>query len=299
MLNPQQSPTPQHLSYPNLALRTVELLTGSIRRDALHAIRTSSRSQWTLTESDSPTISVQTPTFHARFTFNAAQHLEILSLDSARNSVVLTGDCDMAQRLCRYADRRLMALFLQAKRQAHGFFGELTKDNRLPEKTTSTFACKKVFDQTPLEYTNGWIKSATFSGAFGLIELEAQHIHYEVCGERGREMLHDYISARAALDEIHFQAQRTAINVGNMGIPGMQNPYTDFERQFATYEQMPPPPAGVIKFALATFKNPTIGRMRALLLNSKDTPIVEGSSKLLINHEKIRAGLEIAERLAK
>lgn len=103
--------TPLSLSYPNLPQRVGECIFGSARREALKALRAATVDQWSYTNVPVPSVTVRDGRGdEVLFQYDAHNNLDSVHLTSERGTLHITGDCELAQRLSRFATRALSSL---------------------------------------------------------------------------------------------------------------------------------------------------------------------------------------------
>jgi hypothetical protein len=103
--------TPLALSYPSLPQRVGECIFGSTRREALKALRSATADQWSYTSTHVPSVSVlDSRGNEVLFQYDSHNNLVAVHLTSARGKLHITGDCELAQRLTRFATRALSSL---------------------------------------------------------------------------------------------------------------------------------------------------------------------------------------------
>ena len=283
--------TPEHRVYPGLAQRSLELLTGSIRRDALHAIRTTTVSQWELRDTEAPAVRFTHPRCDGQFIFSPSGSLEVLSLQTPTESLHLDGSCDMAQRICRFAQRQVAVLFLRSKRDAVKTLHALLAGGSHVSPCSSTYQEENIHHYDGTDRTDGWSRTGSVVTAFGKIDLKADHILYEIGGERGREMLHRRVNA-----EIAFGMYTRAREFERPGYrnPGMGIPLgTWMESSYAPDPScsLPPAPSGVVENYVAIFNNAPLERIQTVLRGpSLDKAIA-------LTREQILSALKFAQLL--
>ena len=107
----QKRPPALALSYPNLPRRVGECIFGSMRRDAIKALRAATAEQWSYSSEPVPSVCVGTGISHSvLFQYDADTTLTSVQLTSTQGHLDITGDCDLARRLNRFATRALSTL---------------------------------------------------------------------------------------------------------------------------------------------------------------------------------------------
>lgn len=107
--------SPLALSYPNLPQRVGECIFGSARREALKALRAATADQWSYTSTPVPSVSVLDGRGNeVLFQYDGLNNLASVHLTSERGKLDITGDCELAQRLNRFASRALSSLLQRA-----------------------------------------------------------------------------------------------------------------------------------------------------------------------------------------
>jgi hypothetical protein len=107
---------PQSPSCPDLIARSVELFTGSIRHDAMRAIRTSRLSDWKFEEVVDRSLNLESDTCRVKLSFSQTGEPQSLSMWTSDDFLLLRGDCESAQRLGRYICRQLGLLVSREKK---------------------------------------------------------------------------------------------------------------------------------------------------------------------------------------
>lgn len=106
---------PLSLSYPNLPQRVGECIFGSARREALKALRAATVDQWSYTNAPVPSVTVRDGRGdEVIFQYDAYNNLDSVHLTSERGTLHITGECELAQRLSRFATRALSSLLQRA-----------------------------------------------------------------------------------------------------------------------------------------------------------------------------------------
>lgn len=103
----------EHSAFPNTARRVLEVFTGSARRDAMQTLRTAPLNSWNIT---SP-IELVVSNGECSVSFHRQQaKITSIAIRSCHGEKNLSVDCELAQRLIRYAKRALQ-LHLERGRQ--------------------------------------------------------------------------------------------------------------------------------------------------------------------------------------
>jgi hypothetical protein len=293
------------LATPGIMRQIVELFTGSIRRDALHAIRTSDLSHWSYNEEGKPSVMLDHPECKAHFVFvpmgrSKANRLESLSLASDKGAPPpLPGESDTAQRLLRYAQKQLNLLTARQKKETVALFNEVVSGAPLASDCSCTYERHDVHDHDREHSNDGWSKRAVFFTPHGSIELTRELRTYEIKGERGREMMHYRINASIALDiaKETYRMERQGPFSGS--IAPLAPIYTPVSNDYYTMppylheSSLPPLPCGVVDAASATFVHTSLEHMLALMNGPRPDVIFP------LNTKQIERALETMKLLAR
>lgn len=113
--------TPVALSYPNFPQRVGECIFGSARREALKALRAATADQWSYTKDPVPSVCVLDGRGNeVLFQCDGHSNLAAVHLTSERGKLHITGDCELAQRLTRFATRAFSSLLQKTTLECEG-----------------------------------------------------------------------------------------------------------------------------------------------------------------------------------
>jgi len=113
--------TPVDLSYPNFPQRVGECIFGSARREALKALRAATADQWSYTKDPVPSVCVLDGRGNeVLFQYDGHSNLAAVPLTSERGKLHITGDCELAQRLTRFATRAFSSLLQKTTLECEG-----------------------------------------------------------------------------------------------------------------------------------------------------------------------------------
>jgi hypothetical protein len=199
----------------------------------------------------------------------------------------------MAQRICRFAQRQVGLLFLQSKRDAVKKLHSLMDQGSDASACSFTYAEENINFRSNTENTAGWSRHGSVSTPLGEIELKADHIFYEIGGDRGAEMRMRRLEAELQLDTLRYVSRPGLsgyVNAGGTlsGGSWTQAPYAPYPLEMA----LPPAPSGVVEDSRATFKNGLVERIQIML----GGPSLD--KDISLSREQIIFALKVAQRFA-
>lgn len=279
----------ENLTTPGIMGQIIELFTGSVRRDALLAIRTSTTSHWSIKEREGEELSVELnhPICRAQFRFSTEDRsrphrLEALILSSDRGSApLISAEHRVAQGFLECAQQRLTELLTQQKGETLALLREIVAGAPLKEGCSCSYEKRYINEHDNQHSDHGWSKRAVFMTPHGSIEIARELRDYEIKGELRREMLDSRLRACSALNAARFASQNQPprpmfSELSPFGI----SPSSFLEGYSNTIlclneALLPPLPDGRIDSASATFHHPTLERMLTLLNGRKSDLIVD------------------------
>lgn len=270
------------LSYPNAAMRLIEAVVGSTRRDALTIIRGASLDDWRIRTE--PTQSFTITARDGEVTFQFAQELEAVHISLKGEATHIAGSCEMAQRLLRYAIRALDSTEGRMKRECFKAIKTI-----LQGTTPSSILCSKhesrYWDsrQENGGYNRGPIESGEIQTSYGVVSLRSEMREYYL----GHDFVPPVFSPPPRL--YPYEGLGGSI-LGHSSSGGYgDGPYSMYARQILS----PPFAYGEVDEATASFTHPHINKLRQM------TKTPESNSEFTnLKRTEVRALLAWAKRNA-
>lgn len=260
---------PQSMPYPNLVERSFELVTGSIRLDAMRAMRTSQLSDWKLRNDGVQSLDLDMDICRVSISFDNLGSPRSVSLLIPGEFRLLRGDCEMAQRLLRFAGRQLAVLHSREKKQAKAELAKLVAEGTRCEKSSVLYSIEGISDEDAYVVSSGWSRQATLNTRHGSIVLHEKYISREF---RGTYEVMNSGSKRCRIDEHLLYSPGTFSSVNSPWIP--------------------PSPPKPWYTASATFMHAELDQMRKLLGASPSGSLVALSAR------QIETAIDSMKRIA-
>ena len=264
---------PQSLAYPNLVERSFELFTGSIRLDAMRAIRTSQLSDWKLRNSGAQSLDLDADICRVSISFDKSGSIRSVSLLISDEFRVLRGDCEMAQRLLRFVGRQLAVLHSREKKQAEIELAKLVAGGTLSEESSIEYSGKRISEEDTDTVSRGWRRQATLNTRHGSIVLDEEYISYE---------------SRRVFEVMNLQSQMYGMRAYyESRLSGSCEFFPPMGAQW-----IPPSPPTPWHTASATFIHTELDQMRELLGASPS------ASLLMLSRKRIKTAIDSLQRIS-
>lgn len=235
------------LSYPGVGQRMVEAVVGSVRGDALTILRTAPCLEL---EPGSFLTSLRFSNDNGLVEFMFECGLEAVHINTTRGALHLSGSCEMAQRLSRFAARAIGVHHAKTKNACIKEVMSLLAGDEHGQALSSSYEVFRRDERHGGGYDCGSIERGSISTKHGVLILNSEKRMHRIGGLLGQQMDLDALSARA-----RSSMPPTPCSGGSMmdcGSPPM-------------HEYLPPPSVSEIDSAEATFSNVEIEAMLKLL----------------------------------
>jgi hypothetical protein len=253
-------PKLETLSYPGIAKRFVELVVGSVRRDALGIIRSSGLAEL---DKSSATPSVVFSHCNGKVRFAFRNEIEAIYIDTPRGSLHLSGSCDMSQRLVRFAVRALTVHHAKAMNACISDVMAALTGGDLSRALSSSYA-RSDFNTHDRNggFNVGFMESGSISTLHGVLSLSSQKRTSRIGGELGETM--DRARSQAVFAR---RETETFMNPRPHGLSPVYSRPPEFE--------WPLPPSSFSDFdcASASFSNTHLDSMLTLFCASRTSDV--------------------------
>jgi hypothetical protein len=280
-MNPHHVSTEQTkleaLSYPGVGQRMVEVVMGSVRRDALTVLRGASQADFEPSKTP-PSLTFKHGDGEVRFT--CGDGLEAVHVTSPRGSLHLAGSCDMAQRLTRFAVRALTVHLARAKNDCVKEVLTLLAGDDHGQALSCSHKSFRRNEHHGDGYDCGDIEHGSITTQNGVLTLSSEKRIYRIGGSIGQQMDYDRYLAVAAREQNRILASPYPSG-STMGV------HTLCREDYP----LPPSSAGEINSAQATFSNARIEAMLKLL------GAYERMGETDLDRQTVRAALTWAKKM--
>lgn len=257
-----QKTTLESLSYPGIGQRMIEAALGSVRRDALAILRGAPRAEL---EPGKFLSSVQFTHGDGVVRFSFGSALEAVHINTSRGDLHISGQCEMGQRLSRFATRALVVHHARAKNACVQQATRLLAGDDHGQTLSSSYDATRYDEHREGGYNCGTVERGRITTEHGVLSLSSEEREYRIGGLMGQQM--DSNLRSALLARQHMRIFNPPYDGGSaLGHGGMWGGGSMMGGGWAISDDpfLPPSSTGRIDSAKATFSNPQIEAMLKL-----------------------------------